>query len=260
MHPVLFEIHGFTLRTYSVMVLLGFVLSYAFAYSRKTAARLSEQEFDHLILWLFVWGLIGARVAYVVSSPHQFHSLYSVIAVWEGGISVIGMLLGGALYLYYFSRRFKKNFHELAAVIGTSLPLGIAVGRLGCWFNGCCYGREAPPPWGVKFPDLPYTVLPTQLYASALHILTFAVFLYLFDRKPEVRKSLGPLYLVVYGIERFFLEYLRWGETATVLWGKITVGQIACIGMILLGLLIMPRAGGRKEGDKGGRKKGRRTR
>ncbi len=163
--------HGLPIRSYGVMVLLGVLAGVGLAVRRARQAGLAEDFIFSLAFWMFAAGIVGARLFHVIeywqASYRQLHpdgsfdlagTLLRVINIPGGGLVVYGSLIGGALAMVWHVRRQGLSFLPVADLVAPCLVLGLAFGRIGCLFNGCCFGGITDYPWAVSFPQgsLPY--------------------------------------------------------------------------------------------------------
>jgi phosphatidylglycerol:prolipoprotein diacylglycerol transferase len=144
---------GVKIFGYGLMLFLAFLGSMNLAAWRARREKLDPEVIYDLAIWVFVGGLLGARLFYVIQYwGVKIHSIWDVVKVWEGGIVLYGSIMGGtaAFFLYWWLRRFPLR--PTLDVVAPALALGIALGRLGCFLNGCCYGDLCESGWGVRFP------------------------------------------------------------------------------------------------------------
>jgi phosphatidylglycerol:prolipoprotein diacylglycerol transferase len=267
MRQVLFEIPGLHVKIfgYGLFLVLALVGSVGLAAWRARRERLDPELFYDLAVWLILGGLVGARVFFVAQYWRTtVHSLLDVFKIWEGGIVLYGSILGGlAAFLLY---RRLRPFPLLPAldVIAPSLALGIAIGRLGCFMNGCCYGDPCDLPWAVAFPgprvgvpgdpalpipgsppwanqvregripesaDWSLPTHPTQLY-SALDGLILCLLLSAYFPIRRRDGEVMALLMLTYPITRFLIEWLRNDEAAFL--SGLTISQAISV-IVLLG-------------------------
>lgn len=226
MYPVLYKLGFFTFYTYGFFVGLGIILSYLYL-SRQLIKRsnLSEKELNNLGLLVLLGGFLGARLFYLVLNLGEFSgSWIDIFRIWRGGLVFYGGLLGGVLALYYFVRRNKFCFAKFADYFAPALALAQGVGRLGCFFAGCCYGKETNVGWGVVFrnPDslapLGIRLHPVQLYSAFGNLLIFAFLSRQLNRSPVAGK-ITAWYFVLAGAFRFLLEFFRGDERGFIFAG-----------------------------------------
>jgi phosphatidylglycerol---prolipoprotein diacylglyceryl transferase len=144
---------GIKIFGYGLMLFLAFLGSMNLAAWRARREKLDPEVVQDLAIWVFVGGLIGARLFYVIQYwGVRVRSLWDVFKVWEGGIVLYGSIMGGtaAFFLYWYRRRFPLR--PTLDAVAPALALGIALGRIGCFLNGCCYGDLCESRWGVRFP------------------------------------------------------------------------------------------------------------
>jgi len=213
MIPTLFSIGSFTLHSYGVMVALAF--SVAIYLARRQAIRegIQSEIFLDMSLWVIVGGILGARTLYVIVSWEQFTDHWlDVFKLWQGGLVFYGGLIGALLAVLLYCRKHKFAIWKLFDICAPYAALGHALGRIGCFLNGCCYGKVNAT-WGVVFPALNDSMphLPTQLYESLADFLIFTG-LVIFRKFKRFEGQLLWLYIMVYALVRFGLEFLRGDE------------------------------------------------
>jgi len=241
MYPVLFQIGTLQVRSYGVMIALGFLL--AVWWSMRVAPRYhidSEQILDFVLLTALA-GAIGSRLAYVALDWGNFvreplHALH----FWEGGLSFHGGVIGGGLAVAFIARRKGIPFLRVADVLAPGVALAYALGRIGCFLGGCCYGVPTDLPWACSFRD-PFNPHlhtppshPTQLYASLSNLLIFCLLTRL-QRPPHPAGKVFWAYVTLYGLYRFIVEFWRVGATSTVWLLGLSEAQWMSMGMVLFG-------------------------
>ncbi|MDA8170695.1 MAG: prolipoprotein diacylglyceryl transferase [Nitrospiraceae bacterium] len=240
--PTIVRVGPFAVRWYGVMYILGFVTSYLlFQYQvrKKEIKGLTAQVVENLYFWLILSLVIGARVGYVVfyNLPYYIHNPLRVFAVWQGGMSFHGGLAGLVICGVLFCRRYRLDFWEMADLIAATAPPALGFGRLGNFINGELFGRPSNLPWAMVFPqggDIPRH--PSQLYEFLLEGVV--LFIVLWNLKGRLKKSgmLLAVFLILYGVFRFSLEFLRQPDPQLgFIIGPFTMGQILSSAMILAG-------------------------
>lgn len=239
LNPILFELGPLQIRWYGVMWALSFLLVYW--YVRKSAReqliKLTDDDVDWLMVWMTVATLLGARLFEVLvwEPGYYFSNLAEIPAIWHGGLSFHGGLLGGLLGVYLFARRRAVPYLNLLDVIVVPVAFGQALGRLGNFINGELWGRVTTVPWAVQFPGAEGYRHPSQLYEAAYDIVIFGI-LWMFRGKKLRHGTLFALFLVLYAAFRFVTEYFR-EPTSYV--GSFTLGQALNIPMFLAGIVIL---------------------
>lgn len=156
--PALSEPGGLPIRSYGVMLLLGILSATALALWRARRVGVDSEVVISMVFWMFVPGIIGARAFYVIEYWPSYHhhglreTLLAVVNVAQGGLVVYGSFIGGLLGLIVFAVRHRLPLLAFSDLIAPSVFLGLAIGRLGCMLNGCCFGGTCDLPWAVTFP------------------------------------------------------------------------------------------------------------
>ncbi|MFN3821211.1 MAG: prolipoprotein diacylglyceryl transferase [bacterium] len=255
MHPILFEFGRFKLHSYGLMVFLAFALGWWLAMRRGKREGINPAVISDLTLWIMVSGLLGARLTYVAGHLSEFKGRWLDIISpiqSDGTIGIAGLvILGGFISATgvgaWYLRRKGIAFLKMGDILAPSIAFGIAIGRIGCFLNGCCFGLPTNLPWGAHFPPdslagavYPGVAIhPTQVYEF---IYSSLIGLYLLYRTPR-RKFMGELFLqlvILYGFFRFFNEIVRHYESRhqIVIWDDIhlTGSMMVSVVMVALGL------------------------
>ncbi|MCK5375227.1 MAG: prolipoprotein diacylglyceryl transferase, partial [Alphaproteobacteria bacterium] len=160
----------------------------------------------------------------------------------HGGMSFHGGVLGVVAVLFLFTKRHKINVLSLADIVCATVPIGLFFGRIANFINAELYGRVTHLPWGVVFPGAgEYPRHPTQLYEALLEGALLFTILYLVSKK-EKRKPgvISALFFILYGVMRSLIEFVRVPDAQIgLIGGEITMGQILCIPMILIGIVLL---------------------
>ncbi|NPA12949.1 MAG: prolipoprotein diacylglyceryl transferase [Aquificae bacterium] len=247
MFPDLIKIGDFTIHTYGVMVALGMVASYLVAIYLGKREGIPTSKIENLFIIAIVSGVIGARVFYVVEHSERFNSLFDIIAVWQGGLDWFGGLIFGIIGVLIGLKIYKIPLLKAGDIAGVSIAIGHAIGRIGCTCAGCCYGKPVPEnspfkDFAITFPDHPHSIAPSgiPLYptqpAEAIGNFLIFVVLFLLYRKKKFDGQIFALYLILYGVERFLLEFWR-GVTPPLPIG-LNWNQIVSLSMVVVGVLI----------------------
>ena len=200
-----------------------------------------EQLADFTCLAL-LGGVVGGRLFYVVLEWEWFRrNPWELFAIWHGGLVWYGGFLGGLIAGWSYARAKRLAWLRVIDQLIPFLALGHAIGRLGCFLNGCCYGRPTDAWWGVVFPDHAEAVLPTQLVEAAGLFLLYGVLRWL--QRPRLLARPGGLlarYLMGYGLLRFGMEFLRGDQT--IWWAGLTLQQLISLSIFIVGSILYKRA------------------
>lgn len=244
MHPILLRVGPVTLYSYGLMMVVAFAaVTWLSTRSVKRLPRdlapITPEQLVDLCCFALLGGIIGGRLFYVSLHWGEFAAApLEVLAIWHGGLVWYGGFFGGlaAMRLYLLAKRL--DMLRVADHLVPFLALGHGLGRIGCFLNGCCYGRPTDAWCGVVFPGHEAAVLPTQLF-EALGLC----FLYIALRRmqqPAMLKRPGLVfaaYLIGYAILRFLIEGLRGDQTAW--WAGMTLQQVISVSVLLAGILLL---------------------
>lgn len=235
-----------------MMYLIGFASSYILVrYQIRAEARMPEglayknslPDIDSLYSYLVLGLLIGARLGYVVFYNFSFYlrNPLELFAVWHGGMSFHGGLIGSVAAGFIFCKKFKIDFWNTADLIAVTAPIGLGLGRLGNFINGELYGRVTDVPWAVVFPSgglVPRH--PSQLYEFVLEGVVLFTVLWTLRRKHYKTGILTSLFIVLYGVFRFFVEFFREPDVQLgYVLDIFTMGQVLSLSMVVAGLVIL---------------------
>lgn len=208
MHPEFITIFGRTIYWYGVMTAAGFLA--AVAHWSWLARRVGRDPGigSELGLWVMISGILGGRVAYVLLFPQEFQGQWlEVLRIDKGGLVWYGGFFGAVLGIILRARMHGESILTLGDFVITGVPLGHALGRIGCFLNGCCYGGSCDLPWAVDFSHGP--VHPTQLYAVGYNLVIYGGLLVGYRRLIRRPGATLALYLTLYPVCRFLVQFLR---------------------------------------------------
>ncbi len=246
MRPVLFEIFNIKINTYGAMIALGIIAAVLLLSYRGKKLGYDEDQLLDMSIVAVISGLIGAKLLYLVTDIDDLsNNLSSWKDVIQGGLVVYGGIAGGALGVFIFCRRRKLDIYQMLDLVVPSVSLAQGFGRIGCFFAGCCYGKETSQFFGVKFNNSIYApsgvkLIPTQLFSSGFDFL-LAAFLLWYSRKERERGKVFALYIIIYSVGRFFVEFLR-GDKYRGFVGDLSTSQFISIFTFLIGILLFFKA------------------
>lgn len=241
MFPTLLKIGSFELSTYGVLVACGYVAAIWWLQARRDELGLTEDAFWDLVYWLFGGALLGGKIGYVIVER-------DVTLLWHDvryGFVFYGGFLGSALAGWIASRRMKFSFARMSDYFGVALPIGHAIGRLGCLAAGCCYGAHTDLPWGIPLAGDP-SRHPTQIYeAIANALIAFTVARAGLARTRDGRWKPGSaflLYIALYAAARFLIEIVRADDRGFVLAGLSPSQWVALAALTGTGVMAWRRS------------------
>jgi len=203
------------------------------------------------------WDYVCNMAAHTCHPPRD---CFAALEVWRGGLTFYGGFIFATAFGLYFARKHRMGIWKVADLCAPWIALGLALTRLGCFLNGCCYGKISHVPWAVRFPigspsweaqrdahliaeraaALP--VHPTQVYLSLLNLLTFVALYFVIKPRKKFDGQLFAWLLILKGVFRSFVEIWR-DDDRGVFWGFLSTSQIISLPLIALGILLLVRAG-----------------
>jgi phosphatidylglycerol:prolipoprotein diacylglycerol transferase len=240
--PVIFHIGPLAVRWYGLMYLLGFGAAYLLIchLSRLRNLDLNMEGVSDLLFYCVIGVVLGGRLGYVIfyNPAEYFTHPLEIFAVWRGGMSFHGGLLGVITATVIFCRRRKLPILSIGDVLVTSAPIGLGLGRLGNFINGELWGRVTDVPWGMVFPGGgPLPRHPSQLYEAILEGPLLFLLLYGLHRLKVTQGIPFFCFFIAYGMFRFLVEFVRQPDAQLgFLWGGATMGQLLSLPMIVFGL------------------------
>ena len=243
--PVAFSIGPLAVRWYGLMYLAGFAIGWWLG-TRRIAngqAPITRAQLDDLLFLIVLGVILGGRLGYVLFYKPGYYVSHplEIFAIWQGGMSFHGGLLGVMAAMVIAARRNGVDWLRLMDFIAPLIPPGIAAGRLGNFINAELPGRVTDLPWGMVFPGTDGAPRhPSQLYQFALEGVALFAFLWWFSAKPRPRGQVSAMFLLGYGVLRFTAEFAREPDAFIgYLALGLTMGQWLCLAMILAGAALL---------------------
>jgi len=246
--PVAFSLGPLAVRWYGLMYLLAFGL---FAWLGRIHARRLGGAFTatHIedLLFYGVFGVVlGGRLGYVLFYKPSYYFAHpaEIFMVWHGGLSFHGGFLGVLTAVWFFARKWRRNWFDVTDFLAPLVPLGLAAGRLGNFINAELPGRITDVPWAMIFPNIDLQSRhPSQLYQFALEGVALFVLLWWFSAKPRPRAAVSAAFLIGYGVFRFAAEFARQPDDFLGLLAfGMSMGQWLSVPMVLAGAVMLASA------------------
>lgn len=243
MNPILFSIGPFHIYWYSFILLIAFSFGFFLLLKQTEKEGISKSIIYDYACYLIPISLVGARLYYVLFEiNHYISDPLSILRVWEGGLAIHGGIIAGAVFTYFYTKKKNIPFLKLTDILVISLIIGQILGRWGNFFNGEAYGPETTYAF-LNSLHLPEFIIkgmlidgvyyqPTFLYESLWNLLGL-ILLLIVKKKCHVKGTTSALYVIHYGIGRFFIESLR---QDSLMLGPIRVAQLISIFMIIIGV------------------------
>ncbi|HAP66545.1 MAG TPA: prolipoprotein diacylglyceryl transferase [Nitrospinae bacterium] len=251
MHPILFKIGPITIYTYGVLIATAFFLGLALAARQARVEGEDPQKIMDLSFYILISAIAGSRLLYIVVEYKEYISNpLRIFKVWEGGLVFYGGFIIAMAVVIIYIKKNEMSLWKVGDILAPSVAIGQGVGRLGCFFAGCCYGRETDVPWAVIFKN-PNTLAPmdvhlhpTQLYDSANGFIIFAILLIL----RKFKKFDGQLfwtYTLLYAVGRFIVEIFRGDERGFVT-ASLSTSQFIAIPLFAVSIVMLIKLKRRK--------------
>lgn len=253
MQPILFELGPFRIHAYGLALAVSFLIGSLWVSRRARPLGLRDEDLSRLYLWVLVSALLGARFYYAFQHPEDFSdNWFEVLQIWRGGLTQYGGVLVALLVGWLYVRARGWSFRLVGDLFVPALALGEAITRIGCFFNGCCFGCATDLPWAVIYPPDSSAhwalgaqpVHPAQLYLS---VGNFAL-AFLLARVPVRQLGSGrlfALYLAASSLLRFFVDFARYyadGDSLQILGIRLVHSQWLGIVFVLVGLFLWWRS------------------
>jgi phosphatidylglycerol---prolipoprotein diacylglyceryl transferase len=248
MHPILFEIGGFPVYTYGVLLAAAYLLGLQFALMRARARGLDANRVMDLGIWIIISALVGAKLLLLIVDFDTFRQnpreLLTLLR--SGGVFYGGLIAAVAVAMWYM-RRHRLPIWTVSDAFAPGIALGHVIGRLGCFFAGCCFGKATDVPWAVTFTSeyaalnvgtpLNVPVHPTQLYEAGAELIILGLLL-LFERKgrPFPGRTFWG-YMFLYGITRFIIEFYRGDPRGMI--GDLSTSQFVSVLLVPLSIIML---------------------
>lgn len=246
MNPVAINLGFVTIYWYSILLFVAFLIGGTLALREAKKWKISEDFMINLFFYLIIFSILGARIYYVLFNMEYYSgNILSIFKTWEGGLAIHGGMIAGLLVVIFYTKKYKVNTVRVLDILVVSLILGQAIGRWGNFFNGEAHGAittlETLQAWKVPqfiidnmFINGNYYI-PTFLIESIWCFIGFIILLIIRNNRYVKIGQTTAVYLVWYGIGRFFIEGMR---TDSLMFGPIRVAQLVSIIMIIVGIVL----------------------
>lgn len=229
-----------TVHMYGVMIALGFLMALV-----MTSYRGKKREMNDDIIWgiffcAIIGGMAGSRILYYIVELPQIVKDPSILLNFKNGYVVYGGIIGGILSSYVYCRVKKAVFLQYFDLVMPAVSLAQGFGRLGCFFAGCCYGRETDAWYGITFHNSNFapngvSLIPTQIISSLGDFAICGLLLFYAGKEPQTGR-VASMYMLLYGVGRFAVEFLRDDYRGSV--GVLSTSQLISIGIVAIGIVM----------------------
>ncbi len=236
--PIAFTIGSLEIRWYGIIFALGFLIGIYIAAKIAKSKGINPEIIYDLMVYLIPASVIGARLfeVLVYEPSYYFANPSEIIAVWHGGMSIHGGIIGAVIATLIFCKKRNIHFYTLADILAIPLAFGLFLGRIGNFLNQELYGRYTNLPWGITFNGVEGKRHPTQIYSSLKNLIVFFILLKLNKIKDLPRGFLFWSFLLMYSIIRFFIEFLK--DTKIIFW-NLNLSQLIILPTIILSAIVL---------------------
>ncbi|MCJ7772827.1 MAG: prolipoprotein diacylglyceryl transferase [Desulfobacterales bacterium] len=246
MYPTLLNLGKFTIYTYGFFLAMGFLAGIFLA--KHEAKRVGEDpdKILDLAFYILIAAIVGSRIFYVATNLKAYLTApLEIFKIWNGGLVFYGGFIAAFITALIYMRIKNMPVWKTTDIMAPPLALGQTLGRLGCFFAGCCYGEACELPWAVTFtrPDtlapIGISIHPTQLYSALSNFIIF-IFLFSFRKKKKFEGQLFWTYVFLYGVTRSIIEIFRGDFRGELVFNSLSISQATgCVMAILAVIMIV---------------------
>ena len=247
MDSVLFHLGPLEIRWYSVFILIGVFFAYLVIKKEANRFKLQNEFMLNLLFWTFIFGVIGARLYYVIFNFAYYKSnFFEIFKIWHGGLAIHGGIIAGALTIYLYCKKYNVNVVKILDIAVPGLLLAQAIGRWGNFFNGEAYGTVVEYETLVNLKIIPQFVIDNMYINGSYHLpmfyfeslacfIGFIIMIIMRRKKYIKRGQILAFYLLWYGLVRFIVEIYR---TDSLMFVNIKMAQLISVVMVIIGAYI----------------------
>ncbi len=256
MHPILFEVLGFPVYSYGVLLAAAYLLGLRFALVRARSRGLDPNRVMDLGIWIIISALVGAKLLLLAVEFDTYRHPAELWTLMRSGGVFYGGLIAAVVVALWYLRHYRMPMWTVTDVFAPGIALGHVIGRMGCLFAGCCFGRPTSVPWAITFHStfaaqnvgtpLDVPLHPTQLYEASAELFILGLLLASERQGRQFPGRTFWLYMFLYGVSRFIIEFFRGDERGTI--GMLSTSQFVSVILVPLAIVMLivlsRRAGG----------------
>ncbi|MBF0101525.1 MAG: prolipoprotein diacylglyceryl transferase [Desulfobacterales bacterium] len=242
MHPILLQLGFIHIYTYGFFVALGFIVGISVVKKQAGTMGINTDQIVDLAFFILIAAILGARLMYVIINFHFFlNNVGEIVKIWNGGLVFYGGFITALITAILYCRIYQLPIGQIADIVAPGLAIGHAFGRIGCFFAGCCYGKTCDLPWAITFSHpqslapLGVELHPTQLYSVFANACLFG-FLIFWRRYKRFHGEIFLIYMLLYGIIRFAIEFLRGDDRGDIYFHIFSISQIISLLLSFISL------------------------
>jgi len=243
--PVIVSFGVIQIRWYGIAYVLGFILGIYLIkqINQNYQKRIKNKQIDDFFIWSVIGVILGGRIGYVLF--YQTETILTdpinILFIWEGGMSFHGGLIGIIISIFLFSKKYSIDFFQISDLVSSVAPVGLFFGRLANFINVELYGRVTDFPLAMIYPNIDQAPRhPSQLYEAFFEGVLLFIILRHYNKKKYSQNIFGfitSLFLILYGIFRFLIEYLREPDAHIgLIFNSITMGQLLSVPLVIIGV------------------------
>lgn len=244
MYPLLLKFGPLTIHTYGLLVVLGIIVGIITIRILAESSTIKPEHVTDIAFSMIIWGIIGSRLEYVLLNlDHYISDPIEIIKIWHGGLVFSGGLILSVVALIFHIKVKKLNFWEICDLLAPGVAIGQAIGRLGCFSAGCCYGKPTDMPWAVVFKNpeslapLNVPLHPTQLYHALSSVIIFLILL-LLRSKRRFKGQVFIWFLILHSVGRLLVERFRGDWRGLIPGTQMSITQFITL-MVLIGAIVL---------------------
>ncbi len=245
MYPILIKIGPVTIYAHGVFVALGFVAGILLALSIGQKDGIPKGKIHDMVFYIFIAAIAGSRLFFILTQLEYYtENPLDIVKIWEGGLVFYGGLLFAVPVLFIYLKKNALPVWKTLDVFAPSLAIGHAIGRIGCFFAGSCYGKPTDLPWGVVFNDPNSPAIkgiplhPTQLYESFAEAGIF-IFLMILRRHKIFDGQIMWTYILLYSAARFIIEFFRGDRIRGFIYGDFSIAQGISVVLFFVAVIFL---------------------
>lgn len=240
MRITLFKIFGIDIKSYGLMIAIGIIVASMLFINKGKKKNYDEDSLLNLIIFAVIGGILGGKTLFIITEFKNILVNPDILLNFGYGFVVYGAIAGGALAMYLYCRHKKWNIIKMLDMTVPGLAIAQGFGRIGCFLAGCCYGAPTDLPLGVVFPADSLApsgihLHPTQIYSSIFDF-SLGIFLLYYSKKQRKDGKILGMYLIIYSVGRFLVEFLRNDPRGNV--GLLSTSQFIAIFTLVLGIAV----------------------
>ncbi len=254
--PIILSLGIVDIRWYSLAYIFGFIIGSILIkfINKRSLNTMTDKRIDNFLIWSIIGVIIGGRIGYVIF--YQFNLFIEnpiyIVKIWQGGMSFHGGLIGIIISIFIFCKKHHIDFFYLSDLVSIAAPIGLFFGRVANFINNELYGKITSFKFAIIYPEIDlYPRHPSQLYEALFEGIILFIILIIYFYKTKSKYIVGRisgLFLFLYGLFRFFIEYLREPDHHIgLLFNLISLGQLLSIPLIIIGSIIFVNHGIKKK-------------